>query len=137
MGKHRAIETPEMMWELFEAYCEEVRSNPLIKVEYVGKDGERVETPLPRPLTIEGFKNYLWEHAGDAQRYFNNRDGAFGDYAPIIQRAREVIRQQQIEGGMVGMYNANLTARLNGLTEKTENKHEVQGPVKITMNLNK
>jgi hypothetical protein len=31
-----------------------------------------------------------------------------------------LIRQDQIEGGMVGQYNPSITQRLNGLTEKTD-----------------
>ena len=35
------------------------------------------------------------------------------------------IRNNQIEGGMAGIYNPSITQRLNGLVERTENKHEV------------
>ena len=42
MGKHKYIETPERMYELFEAYKKETKDNPRIKVDYVGKDGNKV-----------------------------------------------------------------------------------------------
>lgn len=137
MGNHKYIATPEIMWEWFEKYKADLEANPRIRVDYVGKDGDRVETPLRRPLTIEGFKNYCADHVGIIHHYWINYEGAYTEFLPIISRIKEVIRQEQLEGGMVGQYNSNLTARLNSLTEKTENKHEVQGPVKITMNLNK
>jgi hypothetical protein len=35
-----------------------------------------------------------------------------------------MIRNDQIDGGMVGQYNSSITQRLNGLVEKTENKNE-------------
>lgn len=120
MGKNKYIETPEKMWELFQAYKKEVKDNPRIKVEYVGKDGDRVNTPIERPLSIEGFKCYCFEHAGDINRYWNNVDNACNEYVTIITRIREEIRQEQIDGGMTGFYNSNLTARLNGLVDKNQ-----------------
>jgi hypothetical protein len=53
VAKHKYIETPEKTWELFEDYAKDTKGNPRIKVEYVGKDGERVNTPL------ETTYNYL------------------------------------------------------------------------------
>jgi hypothetical protein len=35
-----------------------------------------------------------------------------------------MIRNDQIDGGMVGQYNPSITQRLNGLVEKTDNKNE-------------
>ena len=121
MAKHKYIKTPEELWQLFEDYRKEVKGNPRIKVEYVGKEGERVKTPIERPLIIEGFKVYCYEHIGTVDHYFKNTDGAYEDYRPIITRIRETIRNEQIDGGMVGCYNSNLTARLNNLKEQTEN----------------
>ncbi len=137
MGNHKYIETPEQMWQYFEDYKADLIANPRIKVEYVGKDGDRMETPVQRPLTIEGFKNYCAKNVCDIQAYLNNRDGEYKAFSPILSRIKDEIRQEQVEGGMSGFYNPSLTARINGLSEKTENKHEVQGPIKITMNLNK
>ena len=120
MAKHKYIETPEKMWELFEAYRKEVKKNPRIKIEYVGKEGDKVETPVEQPLTVEGFKCYCYEHAGDPNGYFKNLDGAYDEYLPIITRIREIIRQEQITGGMTGFYHPNLTARINNLREQQE-----------------
>lgn len=137
MGNHKYIATPEIMWEWFEKYRNDVKGRPFIKIDYVGKDGDRVETPIERPLTIEGFKNYCAENVGIVHHYWINYENAYAEFLPIVTRIKEAIRQEQLEGGMAGMYNANLTARINGLSEKTDNKHEVEGKIKITMNLNK
>lgn len=122
MAKHKYIETPEKMWELFEAYRKDVKSNPRIKVEYVGKDGERVSTPLERPLTLEGFSMHLYENGvtSNIHDYMANTRDAYADYSSVCKRVREAIRQDQIEGGMVGQYNASITQRLNNLTDKQE-----------------
>lgn len=115
MAKHKYIKTPEKMWQLFQAYRKNVKDNPRIKVEYVGKEGLRVNTPIERPLSIEGFKCYCAEKIGSIQAYWINRDEQYNEFSPIIARIREEIRNEQIEGGMTGFYNSNLTARLNSL----------------------
>lgn len=120
MGKHKYIETPEKMWELFVAYKEDVKANPRIKVEYVGRNGDTKHTPIERPLTIEGFKTFCAYQVGTIQHYWNNTDNAYDEYRTIVTRIREEIRSEQLDGAMVNHYNSNLTARLNGLTEKSE-----------------
>ena len=123
MAKHKYIKTPEKMWELFEAYKKEVKSNPRIKVEYVGKDGMRVDTPLETPLTMVGFENYVFRQGNntDLSHYFANYEGRYTDYLAICRTIKAEIRQDQIEGGMVGQYNPSITQRLNNLKEQTEN----------------
>jgi hypothetical protein len=46
----------------------------------------------------------------------------YNEYQPICSRIKEQIRQDQIEGGMVGQYNPSITQRLNNLTDKQEHK---------------
>jgi hypothetical protein len=85
MAKHKYIETPEKMWEYFEAYAKETKENPRYKVEYVGKEGERVKTPLERPLTMEGFELYLSNQGiiADLSHYFCNLDNRYSEYLDI------------------------------------------------------
>ena len=124
MAKHKYIKTPEKMWELFEAYRKDVKDNPRFVFDYVGKDGTEVRKPLERPLTMEGFKCYVWDVEGfTVEQYFTNQDGAYTEYLGICSRVKETIRRDQIEGGMVGQYNASITQRLNGLAEKTQNEN--------------
>jgi hypothetical protein len=126
MGKHKYIETPEKMWELFLAYKNEVKSNPRKITDFYGKDGEERIKPLERPLTLEGFENYVsdLDIISDLSNYFANYDNKYAEYLTICSRIRKVIKQDQIEGGMVGQYNASITQRLNGLTDKQELKIE-------------
>lgn len=120
VGKPKGYKTPDEIWKTFLAYKKHVKDNPRIRIDYVGKDGDRVETEVEQPLTVEGFKCYCADNQGDINRYWNNRDNEFGEYAPIIARVREEIRQEQITGGMTGFYHPNLTARLNGLGDKQQ-----------------
>ena len=118
------IETPEKMWELFEAYRNEVKNNPRKKHTFVGKDGISEYELLERPLTLEGFENYVSELGilQDMSQYFANTEDRYTDYQTICSRIRKAIRQDQIEGGMVGQYNASITQRLNGLADKQEHQ---------------
>ena len=116
------IETPEKMWELFEAYREDVKSNPRKKHVFVGKDGASEAERLERPLTFEGFKEYCYEVIGCVEQYFTNQDDGYADYLGICSRIKNAIRRDQIEGGMVGQYNASITQRLNGLADKQEHQ---------------
>ena len=123
-GHGKYIETPEKMWEYFEAYRAEVKNNPRTKTVFPGKDAIPQREPLERPLTLEGFENWCAD-AGiieDLSNYFANTKGNYSDYSTICSRIKRVIRQDQIEGGMVGQYNASITQRLNALVDKQENQ---------------
>lgn len=122
MGRNKAIETPERLWELFKAYEIKTKSNPIKVHDYVGKDALEVEREKERPLTIDGFEDYLFEEGiiNDLGDYFSNKDGRYSDYATICRAIRRRCRKDQIEGGMAGIYNPSITQRLNNLVEKTE-----------------
>ena len=77
MAKHKYIETPEKMWQLFEAYRKEVKSKPILKHVFVGKDGQSEYEQRERPLTIEGFRNYARKNVCCVQDYFANTNGAY------------------------------------------------------------
>ena len=119
-GHPRNVETPEKMWELFLAYAKETKANPRFKTQFVGRDGDMVKEPLERPLTMEGFELYCVERVGYVHQYFVNQENMYDEYLNICMRVRKAIREDQIEGGMVGQYNASITQRLNGLVEKQE-----------------
>jgi len=145
MGKNKYIETPEKMWELFEQYRDEIKSNPIILVEQKkgntiipkGFEGELpdpiVELPAQRPLTMEGFQNYLDANdiITDVTDYFENKDDRYSEYVRVCKRVKRVIRQDQIEGGMAGIYNPSITQRLNNLVEKVQEDGNKNITVKV------
>lgn len=131
MGKKKYIETPEKMWEYFLAYKKEVKSNPIKVQDYVGKDAEMVYREKERPLTIEGFENYLedQEIIGDLSHYFANTNNAYSEYLTICSRIKRNVKQDQIEGGMANIYNPSITQRLNNLVDRVENNVKVEQPL--------
>lgn len=123
MAKNKYIETPEIMYELFEKYKSKVHENPRYNYQ-LDRNGKVVPIPLRVPLTFEGFKIFCYNEIGDVKHYFENRDDSYTEYVPICSRIKDEIRNDQIEGGMVGQYNASITQRLNGLAEKTQNENK-------------
>lgn len=118
----KGIETPEKMWELFEKYKTEIKSNPILVQDFVGKDGDEVYRKKERPLTIDGFECWLFDNGfiGDLSHYFANTNNSYTDYLTICHAIKKVTRNDQINGGMAGIYNPSITQRLNGLTDKSE-----------------
>lgn len=127
MGRVKHIKNPQEMWDHFQGYIAEAKSKPIKVKDWVGGMAKEVTREKEVPLTIEGFENYC-ENSGlitDLGHYFANSDERYNDFIQVCARIKRVIRQDQIEGGMAGIYNPNITQRLNNLVEKTENKHEV------------
>jgi len=89
------------------------------------------DEPLERPLTMEGFELYVadLQVINDLSDYFENKQGRYEAYIPICTRIRKAIRRDQIEGGMVGQYNASITQRLNGLADKTQAEVKIEQPL--------
>jgi hypothetical protein len=133
MGRYKLIESPEKMWQLFCDYKAKAKSSPILVQDFVGKDGTEVKRERERPLTMEGFECFVWDEGvvEGVEQYFSNRDGRYSDFVGICTRIRRSIREDQISGGMAGIYNPSITQRLNNLVEKTDTKTE--GIQKITI----
>jgi len=125
-GRPKNIESPEILWQHFLKYKESVVRNPILVHDFVGKDAEEVRRERQRPLTMEGFENWLEdkEIINNLDNYLANSNNAYTEFSSICSRIRRNIRQDQIEGGMAGIYNPSITQRLNNLAEKTETKIE-------------
>lgn len=127
---HKKIETPEKLWELFVEYRDYVKANPVLVHDFVGKDGRSDHRKKERPLSLDGFECWLHEKKviKDIAAYFNNEEGRYSEYIHNAAIIKKIIRADQIEGAMCGIYHSGIAARLNGLAEKIENN--------ITGNLN-
>lgn len=130
-GRKKTISSPDDFWARFVEYKEATKNNPIKVHDFVGKDGDSVERKKERPLTIEGFENYVCDYycIETLQQYLENREGRYREFVSIVSRIRKRIRQDQVEGGMAGIYHPNLTARINGISDKTE--QQVETSVKL------
>lgn len=132
MGRYKLIDSPETLWALFQEYKEFIKSKPIEVGDWVGGMAIPVDRKKERPLTLEGFENYVADIPNlpmDLGDYFENRNSAYSEFSAICSRIKRAIRQDQIEGGMAGIYNPSITQRLNGLVEKSESKITVEQPL--------
>ena len=119
----RIFKTPDDLLKVWNEYKADVEEQELkwLKVQYVGKEGERVADPVKIPYTLEGLKRYCWDkEIGCIEQYFTNQDNIYTDFIGICSRIKNEIREHQIIGGMNGFFNASITQRLNGLADKKE-----------------
>lgn len=71
-----------------------------------------------------GFECYVCDHTEishpDLTAYFDRNNESYIDYFPISSRILAEIKNDQLTGGMTMIYSQNLTARMNGLVDKSE-----------------
>ena len=127
-GLSKKIKSPDELLKLFFAYVDATKKNPIIKQDYVGRTGKEVRRQIERPLTMVGFELYCSQRKviSGLKNYFANTRGAYNAYYTICSRIRLEIRQDQIVGGMIGIYNASITQRLNSLVDKIEDNRQAQ-----------
>jgi len=118
----RFFTEPDDMLNLFEMYKvhlkQEAKNWP--KVQYVGKNGERVEDYPVLPMTYEGFRVFAKSRLGYIHQYFDNKDGLYSEFVEVCAHIKLEIRSHQITGGLLGHFHPSITQRLNNLTEKIE-----------------
>lgn len=119
--------SPEMLVKYFADYVKWVKDNPVEVQDFVGKDATEVFRKKEQPLSLDGFEDYVADNGGPIvmTQYFTNRDGRYEDFVTLCDYIRRKIRADQIKGGMVGIYNASITQRLNGLAEKVDTTAKV------------
>ena len=124
-GRDKLFESPELLWEAATEYFEWCEENPLIEVDFRGKDADRVELPKMRAFTLQGLCLYLDCNTAYL-RNFKNQERADGkDFSSIITRIEETVYDQKFSGAASGFFNANIIARDLGLADKSEFKHDI------------
>jgi DNA-packaging protein gp3 len=125
-GRDKLFATPELLWEAaceYFAYCDK---NPwkVVKDKTKGKNKEKEESPTQCPYTLTGLMAYL-----DVSKSFWNdfKKGGHEDFSVVITRIENIIESQQLEGAIVGAFNANIVSRINGLADKQEIDHTNAG----------
>lgn len=119
-GVRPKFETADDLQAAVDEYIAWVDENPFISRKIAPGKGV-VQIPLNRPPTIQGFCAHYrmgkstWHSWADA-----NNPNYRPDLLDVIEAAETLFEADHIDGGMVGDYNANLTARITGLTEKSE-----------------
>lgn len=119
--KYTAVELADKFLE----YCEWCSANAIVVAnqmrtpDVTDKKGKKSAAiaKVVRPLTISGFTAFAG--IGNWSQYKKDHQES-EDFRRVINVCEGAIRDQQITGGMVGLYHPNLTARLNGLIDKQD-----------------
>lgn len=111
-GRDKIFKTPEDLLNACNEYFQWVVENPLIEIDYRGKDLLKVQIPKMRPFTLEGLCNFL-DISVDAFKLYEERK----DFIGVTTRARQIIYNQKFEGAAAGFLNANIIARDLGLAD--------------------
>ena len=103
MAKHKYIETPERMWELFEQYVVDTKKTPK-------------------------FENILIQ----LRTYEQNDNDSYKEYLPIITRIKAFIYEDKADGATVGIFNSSIVARELGLSDKSDVETTIKGKLQVT-----
>lgn len=133
LGRPRAFEDPADLWAVACDYFKECDDNPWLKTDFKGKDNEEVQIPTQRPYLWQGLDAFCFEKGyctslkdyRTGARNPKYKDGRYANFAEVITRIEAIMSKNKLEGALVGAYNSNLTARLEELVDRTENKTEV------------
>ena len=109
------------LWMAFKMYMDWANENPLLQTDFVGATATKVTRELKRMLSISGFKRWLIQEQNvpvkSVYYYFNSKTDELKEISSIMT---EIVAEDQISSAMVGIFNSNLTARINKLSERSE-----------------
>lgn len=117
-GRDTLFSDPKAMWEAAEEYFQWCIENPLMEVQYVGKDAQRVEVPKMRPFTKEGLCRYLNCNVGYLNEFESRNTNA--DFSAVVTRIRETIYEQKFTGAAAGFLKESIITRDLGLADKKD-----------------
>lgn len=118
-GRDKLFGSPELLWESACEYFQWCDENPILSIKSTtstnGSSSEEKE--LQRPYTKQGLYFYI----GCSEDWLRNfKKVANHDFLRVIEAIEQTIENQQVAHAMVGVFNSNLVARLNGIKEQTD-----------------
>lgn len=121
-GRPKAISSPSQLWALACEYFQECDLNPWIKTDFKGKDAIRCHIPTATPYTFGGFDEFLRSRRilAKLEDYRKNREEKYSEFSEVITRIENIIRDQKLQGALVGVYDARIVSAELGLMQKHE-----------------
>jgi hypothetical protein len=119
----RIFKTPDELSEAWEAYKKhkDAQAVKWAKVQYVGRDGERVTDNPPMPYDLDGF--FAWyknEHGKFIHQYFDGTYEYGEDFLGIVTHIKSERNDNIKTGTLLGFFNASMGNRIIGLAEQSE-----------------
>lgn len=128
-GRDKIFSSPEILWESACEYFEWCENNPLIDIDYKGKDADRVEIYKIQAFNLHGLCLFLGVNTAYFRQFkqsLKNTDNDTNDkdlekdFSTVITRIEETIYSQKFVGAAAGLLNQNIIARDLGLVDKKE-----------------
>jgi hypothetical protein len=125
-GRDKLFATPDLLWEAACEYFQWCIDNPLIEIDFRGKNSDEVKLPKMRAFTLHGLSLYLHCNTKYLNDFYDSvrgkTDEKSKDFSEVITRIRETIYNQKFTGAAAGFLNPNIIARDLGLSDKTQNQ---------------
>lgn len=123
-GRDKIFSNADMLWKESVRYFTWCEENPLIEIDYRGKDATMVELPKVRAFTLKGLCMFLHVNE-DFMHQFRNTcagrsDPESQDFSRIISNIFDTIFMQKFTAAAAGFLKENLIARETGLAEKSQ-----------------
>jgi hypothetical protein len=118
-GRDSLFKTPELLWESACEYFDWCNNNPIeSSKKTLSTNGSSDEVKeFQRPFTKQGL--FLYFHCSETW-LTNFKKTCSEDFLRVIEAIEQTIESQQIEHAMVGMFNSNLVARIQGIKDSTD-----------------
>lgn len=116
-GRNRIIKDPEALMESANDYFQMCVDNPLIEIDFKGKDLQRVEIPHPKVFQKDELAIFSgcnqWSTINDLKKVND-------DFFQVVTHIEKVIRGQKFQYAAVNMFNSNIIARDLGLKDRKD-----------------
>lgn len=114
-GRSKLLSSPELLWQSACEYFKWCEDNPLIEVDFKGKDAFEVQIPKMRAFTWAGLETFI-----DISLKEYKANPKYNDFSEVISRINRVMYTQKFTGAAAGMLNPNIIARDLGLKDLTD-----------------
>jgi hypothetical protein len=116
-GRPKLFSSPDQLWNAAVKYFEWCDTNPWNKKDWVAGNIEVIRE-TPRPYSLYGLCLFLKVGVNYFKQLKRSTAGNDQAYSDIIERIEGVVKTQQLEGAIVGVFEPKIIARELGLMKK-------------------
>ena len=129
-GRSKLFEDPQKFIELCNEYFVESKDRKWIKKDFIKSGqqaGQIVDIEVTAPLTYEGLCNHLGIDVKTFWNYQHNEK--YTEYFPIFTYVADIIKRNQFEGAILGIYDSPFIMRYNNMKESIEHSGELSNTI--------